>query len=83
MIINKITLKNIFGHHNKMEKGICKFCNSTEEEILLDLFGVKVCEGCYHDILNHMKYKNFNDLLDCDKQQLMLFLNELAKIKVE
>lgn len=72
-------LKKILKHSN--EKGICKFCNSTEEEYLIDLFGVKVCEGCYHDILNHMKYKNFNDLLDCDKQQLMLFLNELAKHK--
>lgn len=52
-----------------------------ENEYLMNLFGVEVCEGCYHDLINHMKYKNLNDLLDCDKKQLMLFLNKLAELK--
>lgn len=28
-----------------------------------------------------MSYKNFNDLMDCDKQQLMKFLNKLVSKK--
>lgn len=54
-----------------------------EKEPLFNLFGVEVCEGCYHDLINHMGYKNIDDLLDCDKKQLMMFLNELIKQKTQ
>lgn len=74
---------------NKNHIGICQICKelsdneNLEDEQLVDLFGVEVCEGCYYDILNHMQYKKFDDLLDCDKKQLMLFLNKLALTKKE
>lgn len=64
---------------DKPETGLCKVCLDTEEEPLVELFGVKVCEGCYHDLLNHMGYRSYDDLFDCDKQQLQRFLNLLAK----
>lgn len=50
-----------------------------EEEPMFDLCGVEVCEGCFHDILNHMRYKNIDTLMDCDKKQLNKFLNMVAK----
>lgn len=65
------------------EKGICPICKEIDSEIveepLVNLLGIKVCEGCYHDLINEMGYKNLNDLLECDKKQLNLFLNLLAK----
>ena len=67
---------------NLNKKGKCFLCpNETEDEPLYNLFGVEVCEGCYHDLINHMGYKNINDLLDCDKVQLMRFLNKLDELK--
>ena len=39
----------------------------------------RVAVFCYFDLINHMGYKNMNDLLECDKQQLMKFLNKLVK----
>ena len=66
---------------NLNKKGKCFLCLNEEDENLFNLFGVEVCEGCYHDLLNHMGYKNFNDLMDCDKKQLMKFLNKLSEIK--
>lgn len=64
---------------NKKDK--CFLCTNDEEENMFNLFGIEVCEGCYHDLINHMGYKNFNDLMDCDKQQLMKFLNKLSETK--
>lgn len=61
--------------------GKCSICNDGVDEPLYNLFGVEVCEGCYFDILNHMGYRNMDDLLKCDKKQLMLFLNKLAELK--
>lgn len=70
----KIIKKN--GSLNK--KGYCQICNDNEEEPMYNLFGVEVCEGCYYDLINHMGYKNLDDLLDCDKKQLSKFLNILV-----
>lgn len=50
-----------------------------EEEPLYNLCGVEVCEGCYFDLINHMGYKNIDDLMECDKKQLNKFLNLVAK----
>lgn len=62
--------------------GQCPLCSDESDvELLYDLFGVEVCEGCYYDLINHMGYKNLDDLLEDDKKQLMKFLNELAKLK--
>ena len=61
--------------------GHCNICNNDEEEILINLLGIDVCEGCYHDLINHMRYKNIDDLLECDKKQLNKFLNKLAELK--
>lgn len=66
---------------NSDEFGACSSSLDIEKENMFNLFGVEVCEGCYHDILNHMSYRNIDDLLDCDKKQLMLFLNKLAILK--
>lgn len=50
-----------------------------EEEPLYNLCGIEVCEGCYFDLLNHMGYKNIDDLLPCDKKQLNKFLNLISE----
>lgn len=50
-----------------------------EEEPLYNLCGVEVCEGCYFDLINHMGYKNIDDLMECDKKQLNLFLNLVSQ----
>lgn len=71
----KIIKKN--GYLNK--KGVCNICLDNEEESMYNLFGIEVCEGCYYDLINHMSYKNIDDLLDCDKKQLMKFLNKLME----
>nr|DAJ42539.1 MAG TPA: DNA repair protein RAD14/DNA Complex excision repair DNA damage [Caudoviricetes sp.] len=63
--------------------GKCFICENDEDESLFNLFGVKVCEGCYHDIINHMSYRNIDDLMDCDKKQLMKFLNKLVESKTK
>ena len=64
------------------KKGKCFLCpNETEDEELYNLFGVEVCEGCYHELINYMGYKNIDDLLECDKKQLNKFLNKLAILK--
>lgn len=63
--------------------GKCSICNDGVEEPLFNLFGVEVCEGCYHDLLNHMGYRNIDDLLECDKKQLMKFLNKLSEQKCQ
>ena len=73
--------KKLFSKNKQPKMGHCNICNNDEEEILVNLFGVEVCEGCYHDLINHMGYKNINDLLDCDKVHLMRFLNKLAELK--
>ena len=49
-----------------------------EPENLFNLCGIEVCEGCYYDLINHMSYKNIDDLLPCDKKQLNKFLNMVA-----
>jgi len=49
-----------------------------EPERMFNLCGIEVCEGCYHDLINHMSYKNIDDLLPCDKKQLNKFLNMVA-----
>lgn len=61
--------------------GQCFLCPTDDKEPLFNLFGVEVCEGCYHDLINHMGYKNMNDLTESDKQQLMKFLNKLVSNK--
>lgn len=63
------------------KKGKCLICNDDEEENLFNLCGVEVCKGCYYDLINSMSYKNIDDLLDCDKKQLMKFLNKLSENK--
>lgn len=73
--------KTVYEKDNLNKKGRCFLCPNEDDEPLFDLFGIEVCEGCYHDLLNHMSYKNFNDLMDCDKQQLMKFLNKLVSKK--
>ena len=72
-------IKKLFSKNNKPKMGHCDICNDDEEEVLVNLLGIDVCEGCYFDLINHMGYKNMNDLLECDKQQLMKFLNKLVK----
>lgn len=78
--------KNICGD-NLHKKGKCPLCShspeleETELEDLYNLFGVEVCEGCYHELINHMGYKNLDDLIECDKKQLTKFLNMLSEIK--
>lgn len=94
----KKSSKTVYEKDNLNKMGECFICKVLEEqpsdefttfipsiveEPLFDLFGVKVCEGCYHDLINHMGYKNIDDLLDCDKKQLMMFLNELIKQKTQ
>lgn len=66
---------------NLNKTGKCFLCPNDEDESMFNLFGIEVCEGCYHDLINHMGYKNLNDLLECDKKQLMLFLNKLSENK--
>lgn len=63
------------------KKGQCFLCPTDSDENMFNLFGVEVCEGCYHDLINHMRYKSIDDLLDCDKKQLNKFLNKLAELK--
>jgi hypothetical protein len=72
---------------NLHKKGHCPLCShspeleETELEDLYNLFGVEVCEGCYHELINHMGYKNLDDLIECDKKQLTKFLNMLSETK--
>lgn len=61
------------------KKGFCDICKDDEEEPLVDLLGVNVCEGCYHDLKNLFGYHNINDMLECDQKLLMRFLNKLAE----
>ena len=63
------------------KSGKCSICNDGVDEPLYNLFGVEVCEGCYYDLLNLMSYRNVDDMLDCDKKQLMRFLNKLSENK--
>lgn len=69
------------------KKGICPLCNhlpeigETELENMFNLFGVEVCEGCYYELINHMGYKNIDDLTSYDKKQLNRFLNKLSELK--
>lgn len=73
--------KKLFSKNKQPKMGHCNICNNDEEEILINLLGIDVCEGCYHDLINHMRYKNIDDLLECDKKQLNKFLNKLAELK--
>lgn len=73
--------KKLFSKNKQPKMGHCNICNNDEEEILVNLLGIDVCEGCYHDLINHMRYKNIDDLLECDKKQLTKFLNKLAELK--
>lgn len=72
---------------NLHKKGKCPLCSHSPElgeqelENLYNLFGIEVCEGCYHELINHMGYKNLDDLIEYDKKQLTKFLNMLSEIK--
>lgn len=59
------------------KKGFCPICKDSEEEELVELLGIEVCEGCYHDLINLFGYHNVKDMLECDQQMLMRFLNKL------
>lgn len=73
--------KIVYEKDDLNKTGKCFLCPEDDDENMFNLFGIEVCEGCYHDLLNHMGYKNIDDLLDCDKKQLMKFLNKLADSK--
>ena len=81
IIKDKLLKKSSINSDDLHKKGKCQICNDSEDENIFNLFGVEVCEGCYYDILNSMSYKNIDDLLDCDKKQLIKFLNKLSEIK--
>ena len=70
-------VKNICGD-NLHKNGKCPLCSHSPE---LEETELEVCEGCYHELINHMGYKNLDDLIECDKKQLTKFLNMLSEIK--
>lgn len=82
LMFNFFRKKTVSETDNLHKKGKCFLCpNETEDEDLYNLFGVEVCEGCYYELINHMGYKNLDDLLETDKKQLNKFLNKLSEIK--
>lgn len=81
------TLEEIMSKDNLNKKGQCPLCSHEPElgenvlEEMYDLFGIEICEGCYHELINHMGYRNLDDLTNYDKKQLTRFLNMLSAIK--
>ena len=57
-------IKKLFSKNNKPKMGYCDICNDDEEEVLVNLLGIDVCEGCYFDLINqeHGKLHGVRDL---------------------
>jgi len=50
-----------------------------DTEDMFNLLGIDVCEGCFHELINLMSYKDYNKMIEFDKKQLQLFLNMVVK----